>query len=89
MKIVLTVSSRGVVTLPAPLRRALGIRPDDPLIAETTAEGLLLRPAVTLAVERYTPEREREFDEAEADLAAVLAPPPQPPVVRRRADRKR
>lgn len=33
-------------------------------------EGLLLRPAVTLPVEVYTPEREREFDAAQAELAA-------------------
>jgi hypothetical protein len=33
---------------------------------------LLLRPAVTLPLELYTPERVREFDEAEAELAALL-----------------
>jgi antitoxin PrlF len=73
MKATVTITSRGVVTLPAKLRRALGLQADDQLIAETTPEGLLLRPAVTLPVEVYTPEREREFDEAEAELAAVLA----------------
>jgi AbrB family looped-hinge helix DNA binding protein len=72
MKATLTITSRGVVTLPAKLRRALGLKADDQLIAETTPEGLLLRPAVTLPLEVYTPEREREFDEAEADLAALL-----------------
>ena len=51
MKATLTVTSRGVVTLPAKLRAALGLKPDDHLIAETTPEGLLLRPAVTLPVE--------------------------------------
>jgi antitoxin PrlF len=73
MKTTLTISSRGVVTLPAKLRQALGLKADDQLIAETTAEGLLLRPSVTLPVEIYTPEREREFDEAEAKLAHLLA----------------
>ena len=73
MKATVTITSRGVVTLPAKLRRALGLQADDQLIAETTPEGLLLRPAVTLPVDVYTPEREREFDEAEAELAAVLA----------------
>ena len=73
MKATLTITSRGVVTLPAKLRRSLGLRTDDQLIAETTPEGLLLRPAVTVAVELYSPEREREFDAAEAELAAVLA----------------
>ncbi|WP_058554333.1 AbrB/MazE/SpoVT family DNA-binding domain-containing protein [Thiohalocapsa sp. ML1] len=72
MKATLTITSRGVVTLPVKLRRALGLKADDQLIAETTPEGLLLRPAVTLPLEVYTLEREREFDEAEADLAALL-----------------
>ena len=72
MKATLTVSSRGVVTLPAKLREALGIKADDHLIAETTAEGLLLRPAITLAVEMYSDKRIREFDQAEADLEKIL-----------------
>lgn len=72
MKTIVTVTNRGVVTLPAKLRQAMGLSADDQLIAETVPEGLLLRPAVTLPVEIYTPEREREFDEAEADLAKLL-----------------
>lgn len=72
MKTMLTVTSRGVITLPAKLRQALGIKADDQLIAETTPEGLLLRPAVTLPIELYSGERVREFDEAEAELAQVL-----------------
>jgi antitoxin PrlF len=72
MKTTLTLTSRGVVTLPAKLRRALGLKPDDQLIAETTPEGLLLRPAVTLPIEIYSEKRIREFDEAEAELAKVL-----------------
>lgn len=73
MKATITVTSRGLVTLPAKLREAMGIKPDDHLIAETTPDGLLLRPAVTLPVEVYTAEREREFDAAEAELALALA----------------
>jgi antitoxin PrlF len=72
MKATLTLTNRGVVTLPAKLRRALGLRADDQLIAETTPEGLLLRPAVTLPVEIYSEKQIREFDEAEAELAKVL-----------------
>jgi AbrB family looped-hinge helix DNA binding protein len=72
MKAVVTINSRGVVTLPAKLRQALGLKADDQMIAETTPEGILLRPAVTLPVELYSPAREREFDEGEAELAAVL-----------------
>jgi AbrB family looped-hinge helix DNA binding protein len=73
MQTTLTINSRGVVTLPAKLRQAMGLKADDQLIAETTPEGLLLRPAVTLPVEMYTPQREQEFDAAEAELATVLA----------------
>lgn len=80
MKAIVTVTSRGVVTLPAKLRQSMGLEADDQLIAETVPEGLLLRPAVTLPVEIYTPEREREFDAAEADLGVFL---------RRKAPRKK
>ena len=73
MKATLTLTNRGVVTLPAKLRRALGLKADDQLIAETTPEGLLLRPAVTLPVEIYSEKRIREFDDAEAELAKVLS----------------
>ena len=72
MQATLTINSRGVVTLPAKLRQAMGLKADDQLIAETTPQGLLLRPAVTLPLELYTPERVHEFDQAEAALAAVL-----------------
>jgi len=72
MGIPVTITSRGVITLPARLRRELGLRADDQLIAEVTPAGLLLRPAVTLPLEIYTPEREREFDESEAELSSVL-----------------
>ena len=72
MKTTLTLTSRGVVTLPAKLRKALGLKAEDLLIAEMTPEGLLLRPAVTLAVEMYSDKRIREFDQAEAELEKVL-----------------
>jgi bifunctional DNA-binding transcriptional regulator/antitoxin component of YhaV-PrlF toxin-antitoxin module len=54
------------------LRQALGIKGDDQLIAETTPEGLLLRPAITLPIEIYSDERVREFDAAEAELDKAL-----------------
>jgi len=72
MKATVTITSRGTITLPAKLRQALGLKAKDHLIAETTPEGLLLRPAVTLPVEIYTPKRVREFDAAEQELTAYL-----------------
>ena len=81
MKASVSLTSRGVITLPAKIRRAMGLKADDQLIAETTPEGLLLRPAVTLPVELYSPDRVREFDEGEAELAEVLR---RQPAVRKR-----
>jgi AbrB family looped-hinge helix DNA binding protein len=73
MQAILTINSRGVVTLPARLRQAMGLKADDQLIAETTPEGILLRPAVTMPIELYSPAREKEFDAAEAELTRALA----------------
>jgi AbrB family looped-hinge helix DNA binding protein len=86
MKATITVTSRGVVTLPLGIRKALGIKADDTLIAETTPDGLLLRPAVTLPVEIYNDTRIREFDEAEQDLAQAMrrSPPAGTKSARRR-----
>lgn len=72
MQVTLKTNTRGVGTLPAKLRQAMGLKADDQLIAETTLQGLLLRPAVTLPLELYTPERVQAFDAAEVELAAVL-----------------
>ena len=72
MKTTLTITERGVITLPAKLRQAMGLAANDQLSAETTPDGLLLKPAVTLPIEMYSDERLREFDAAEAELAAVL-----------------
>ena len=84
MKTTLTVTDRGTITLPAKLRRQLGIKADDQLIAEATPEGLLLRPAVTLPVEVYSEARIAEFDAAEAELGEVLHR--KRPVSRRRSN---
>jgi len=72
MQVTLSVSGRGLIALPVAMRKAAGIRPQDSLIAETTAEGILLRPAVTLPVEIYSPERIAEFNAAESELEQAL-----------------
>ena len=73
MQATISVCGRGLVAIPAEMRKAAGIRPQDSLIAETTPEGILLRPALTLPMEVYTPERVAEFDAGEAELARELA----------------
>lgn len=72
MQATLSISGRGLIALPAEMRREVGLSPHDNLIAETTSEGILLRPAITLPVELYTAERIAEFDAEEAALSKVL-----------------
>ncbi|TVR55910.1 MAG: AbrB/MazE/SpoVT family DNA-binding domain-containing protein [Gemmatimonadales bacterium] len=55
------VGKRGTLVIPAKLRRMFGLREGSEVIAEETAEGILIRPAVTVPIERYGPERKAEF----------------------------
>jgi AbrB family looped-hinge helix DNA binding protein len=55
------VGKRGTVVIPAGLRRKYGFEEGSLVIAEARAEGVLLRPVVTLPLEIYTPERKAEF----------------------------
>ena len=55
------IGKRGVVVIPAGLRRKYGFEEGSLVVAEAREEGVLLRPAVTLPLERYTPERKAEF----------------------------
>jgi antitoxin PrlF len=73
MEATLSLNSRGVITLPAKMRQMLGLKADDLLIAQTTPEGILLRPTVTLPLELYSDARVVEFDAAEQELAQVFA----------------
>ena len=75
MTVILSVSGRGLIALPVEMRKAAGSQPQDTLIAETTPEGILLRPAVTLPVEMYSDARIAEFDAAEAELAGIPEEP--------------
>ena len=55
------IGKRGAVVIPAALRRKYGFEEGSLVVAEAREEGVLLRPAVTLPLERYTPERKAEF----------------------------
>jgi AbrB family looped-hinge helix DNA binding protein len=55
------MGKRGTFVIPAKLRRLFGLREGSEVIAEETAEGILIRPAVTVPIERYGPERKAEF----------------------------
>ena len=55
------VGKRGAVVIPARLRRLFGIEEGTLVIAEEREDGILVRPAVALPVETYSPERVAEF----------------------------
>jgi len=55
------VGKRGTIVLPAKLRRRFGIEEGSLIVAEEREDGVLIRPAVALPVEVYTPERRAEF----------------------------
>ena len=47
--------------IPARLRKRFGIQEGTLIIAEEREEGILLRPAVAVPIETYSPERVAEF----------------------------
>ena len=55
------VGKRGTFVIPASLRRRFGLVEGSEVIAEETPDGILIRPAVTIALEMYSPERKAEF----------------------------
>ncbi len=55
------VGKRGTVVIPAALRRRYGIEEGTLVIAEPSNGGVLIRPAVVLPIEIYTPERKAQF----------------------------
>jgi AbrB family looped-hinge helix DNA binding protein len=56
-----TIGRRGQTVIPASLRKRFGIEEGRLVIFEETPEGILIRPAVALPVETYTPRRRAEF----------------------------
>ncbi len=67
-----TINDRGVVTIPAAIRQAFGLKGNDELIVEGTGEGILLRPAISVPIEIYTDERIAEFASDEEDVGRIL-----------------
>jgi AbrB family looped-hinge helix DNA binding protein len=55
------IGKRGVVVIPADMRRHFGFEVGATVIAEQREDGVLLRPAVTLPIEVYSNERKAEF----------------------------
>ena len=55
------VGKRGAIVVPAKLRKRYGIEEGSLVTAEAREDGVLIRPAVVVPVERYAPERKAEF----------------------------
>ena len=55
------IGKRGTVVIPASLRRDYGLDEGALVIAEPTEDGILLRPAVAMPIERYSAKRRAEF----------------------------
>lgn len=68
MKTIAQISPRGQVTLPAAVRKALGLKPGDALLLRVEEGRVVLEPARVLPLEAYTEERIQEFA-----LAAVVS----------------
>lgn len=55
------MGKRGTIVVPAELRERYGLDEGTLIIAEEREDGILLRPAVAVPFEVYTPERRAEF----------------------------
>lgn len=55
------VGRRGTIIVPAKLRKRYGIEEGSLVTTEPLEDGVLIRPAVVVPVERYTSERKAEF----------------------------
>ncbi len=55
------VGKRGTLVIPAPLRRRFGLDEGTLVIAEERPEGILIRPALAMPTEAYTPDRKAAF----------------------------
>ncbi len=73
MNTTIQIGSRGTMTLPKPLRKALGVERGGVLIASADANGIVLHPAVAFPIELYTDKRIAEFDETDAQLERHVA----------------
>jgi AbrB family looped-hinge helix DNA binding protein len=67
------VNQRGGVTLPKAVRKRLGIDNGGVVMFEESAQGILLKSAVSFPIEMYSDTRVAEFDDAENDLKQHLS----------------
>jgi bifunctional DNA-binding transcriptional regulator/antitoxin component of YhaV-PrlF toxin-antitoxin module len=73
-----SINDGGALTLPAEMRRRLFVSGATQVVAEETAEGVLLRPIVDQGVELYSEERLAEFQKHNETELARIKHKPQP-----------
>ena len=70
------VSGRGQITLPAALRKRLGIKSGDVVILEERDNEVVLKPAIVLEIQHYSDEQIAQWDAedklSEKERAQVL-----------------
>lgn len=57
----ITIGKRGMIVIPASLRKRFGLHEGDLLITEDHGDGILIIPAIAIPVETYSAERKAEF----------------------------
>jgi AbrB family looped-hinge helix DNA binding protein len=82
MRETLVVSSRGQITLPAALRKRLGIKGGDVVILEDRGNELVLKPGIVLEIQHYSDEQIAQWnaedkltDQERARILDTLATP--------------
>jgi AbrB family looped-hinge helix DNA binding protein len=55
------IGKRGTIVVPAKLRKRYGMEEGTIVATEAREDGLLIRPAIVLPIEKYTPERKAAF----------------------------
>jgi AbrB family looped-hinge helix DNA binding protein len=73
MTVTIQINSRGNLTLPKKIRKMLGIENGGVVMAESSGQGILLKPAMAFPIEMYSDSRVAEFDEADAALKKHLS----------------
>ena len=58
----LIVSNRGQITLPATLRKRLGIKGGDVMILEDRGDEIILKPGVVVEIQLYSDEQIAQWD---------------------------